>query len=293
MIVNLKNDPRNRTLLDKTLESPGSWRFWFLGLSFASVHRSISPVFPRRRAVQGGAMGWIDALFPADCAGCGSRGALVCRTCLTGLSGPAVPAWPSPTPPGMPPPWAVAAYADPCRALLIAYKEHGAVGLRRALAVPLAASIGAAWEMAGRTATELFDSRILVVPVPSAGRAVRTRGDDVVLGLTRRAAANVRRAGVEVMVVPALRHARAVADSAGLTAGARAANLADAFVVRSRARGVVNGATVFLADDLVTTGASLAESARALRAAGASVVGAATVAATQRHRAGLPSTGLG
>jgi predicted amidophosphoribosyltransferase len=40
---------------------------------------------------------------------------------------------------------------------------------------------------------------------------------------------------------------------------------------------------VIITDDLITTGASLAESARALRAAGARVVGAATVAATQRR----------
>lgn len=246
-------------------------------------------------------MGWIDALFPTDCAGCGSRGALVCGACLTLLAGAALPAWPSPAPPGLPPPWAVAPYADPCRALLIAYKEDGAVGLRRVLAVPLAASIGTAWEAARRTATAPLDPLLTVVPVPSARRAVRTRGDDVVLGLSRRAAAIVRRTGVEVVVLPALRHRRPVADSAGLTATARAANLAEAFVVRPRARAAINGATVILADDLVTTGASLAESARALRAAGASVVAAATVAATQRrdrgmewtHGTGLPSSGLG
>lgn len=228
-------------------------------------------------------MSLLDVVFPTDCAGCGARGAIGCGACLTALSGRAALAWPCPSPVGLPPPWAVAAYVDPCRALLLAYKERGAVGLRGALAVPLAAAICAAWQAAQHTTSQAGSARLLVVPVPSAGRAVRMRGDDVVLGLTRRAAAVARQSGVEVRVVQAVRHGRKVADSAGLTAPARAANLAGAFVVRHQWRHTVAGSTVILADDLITTGATLAESARALRAAGAAVVGAATVAATQRR----------
>jgi predicted amidophosphoribosyltransferase len=168
---------------------------------------------------------------------------------------------------------------------LLAYKERGAVGLRAALAVPLAASIRAGLDGVSDPPGTV-GARVLVVPVPSAGRAVRARGDDVVLVVTRLAAAIARRAGADVRVVPALRHGRAVADSAGMTAAGRAANLADAFVVRRQTEKLMSGATVVLADDLITTGVTLAESARALRAAGASVVGAATVAATQRRGKG-------
>jgi predicted amidophosphoribosyltransferase len=229
-------------------------------------------------------MSLLDLAFPTDCAGCGARGALGCASCLATLAGAATPAWPHPVPVGLPPPWAVTVYADPSRALLLAYKERGATGLRGALAVPLAASILAAWQ-ATRLAQPagLGAGPVLLVPVPSAPRSVRERGDDVVLGLTRRAASISRRGGGNLRVMPALRHSRVVADSAGLGAGARAANLAGALVVRRRMAAAIVGSTVILTDDLITTGASLAESARALRAAGAHVVAAATVAATQRR----------
>jgi predicted amidophosphoribosyltransferase len=87
-----------------------------------------------------------------------------------------------------------------------------------------------------------------------------------------------------VQVVPALRHRRAVADSAGLTSAQRAANLAGAFAVRPGYPRLLAGRRVVVVDDLVTTGVTLAECADALRGAGADVVAVATVAATARRQ---------
>jgi predicted amidophosphoribosyltransferase len=121
----------------------------------------------------------------------------------------------------------------------------------------------------------------VLVPIPSSAAAVRERGRDVVLALARRAAWTLRRDGVPVVVTPALRHGRRVADSAGLDAAGRAANLAGAFVLRRRAMPSCGAAVVV--DDLITTGATIAEAAGVLRAAGVPVVAAVAVAATKRR----------
>ena len=73
-------------------------------------------------------------------------------------------------------------------------------------------------------------------------------------------------------------NAPAYATRPAWTPTARQANLAGGFRLRAGAR-----RPVVLVDDLVTTGSSLAEAARVL-AAGVPVLGAATVAATERRQ---------
>ncbi|WP_225991356.1 ComF family protein [Actinomadura montaniterrae] len=92
----------------------------------------------------------------------------------------------------------------------------------------------------------------------------------------------LRAGGVPVVAVGGLRQCRRVADQAGLGARARRDNLSGALEAVGRA--ALAGRRVVLVDDVITTGASLAEAARALRAAGADVVAAATVAATPLRR---------
>ncbi|MFV2172424.1 phosphoribosyltransferase family protein [Actinomadura sp. LOL_016] len=120
---------------------------------------------------------------------------------------------------------------------------------------------------------------VWVVWVPSGRRALRRRGRDATGEVVRVAVRRLRAEGVAVRAVDALRQRRRVADQAGLTAARRAANLRGAIEVRAP----VAGRRVVLVDDVVTTGASLSEAARALRAAGAELVGAATVAMTPRR----------
>jgi predicted amidophosphoribosyltransferase len=169
----------------------------------------------------------------------------------------------------------MATYDGAVRGLLLVYKEDGVVALRRPLGVALAAAVQAAG-VADAAPT-------LLVPVPSSRAARRERGRDAVADLAAVARTQLLASGCSVAVAPALRHLRRVADSAGLGALARAANLSGAFAVPAGRAQKVAGRRVVLVDDLITTGTTLAECAMALRAAGADVVGAATVAATRRR----------
>lgn len=224
-----------------------------------------------------------DLVLPASCAGCAVGYGLLCPPCAQALAGPAEVRWPSPSPSGLPPPYAVADYAGAARAALLAHKEDG----RRALAAPLGAALAAAV----RTASGLEPGRerpagtgaLLLVPVPSTRAACRRRGHDPVRRMALAAAAVLRRTGTPATVLPTLRQARSVGDQAGLSARERAANLTGALAVPPAYSRLLAGRAVIVVDDVVTTGATLAEAARALRGAGADVRAAAVVAATRRR----------
>jgi predicted amidophosphoribosyltransferase len=230
----------------------------------------------------------VDLVLPGGCAGCGSAsaagdgGTLLCAVCRRELGGPARLVWPTPVPAALPSPWAVADYDGAARGAILAHKEEGRFGLARPLGDALARAV-----TAGLATVSVSGHRrapVALVPVPSRRTAVRGRGQDATLRLTRRAAATVRRDGSDVEVLPVVRIVRAMADQAGLDANERAANLREALAVPHRLASHVQGRTVVVVDDVITTGASIDETARALRAAGADVVCAAVVAATRRRR---------
>ncbi|WP_212747357.1 ComF family protein, partial [Streptomyces montanus] len=97
---------------------------------------------------------------------------------------------------------------------------------------------------------------------------VRARGHDPARRIALAAAGELRRAGMPARVLAVLRQRRAVADQSGLNSRQRLDNLAGALEVASGGvRLMSRGARVVLVDDLMTTGASLAEASRALRVA--------------------------
>jgi predicted amidophosphoribosyltransferase len=171
----------------------------------------------------------------------------------------------------------------------VAFKDGDRRDLRTVLAPMLSDAVGAALTTEPRVRAVLAcgNGPVFVVPVPSSPKAVRRRGDAPLELLTRAAVAQTARSEHEVTVSPALRLCRRVADQAGLDHRQRAANLERAMEVHPRWRASVKGVTCLLTDDVVTTGATLAEASRALRAGGAVHIVAATVAATQRR--GIPA----
>jgi predicted amidophosphoribosyltransferase len=214
----------------------------------------------------------LDLVVPVVCAGCGAGPDFLCGSCRAALSGPGRLVRPSPAPPGLPVVAAAATYDGVVRSALIAHKERGVLRLAGPLGGALATAV-AALPLAGPAPAALR-----LVPVPSRPAVVRARGHDPT---ARIAAAAARRLGPGVRVARLLRQGRRVADQSGLDALARARNLEGALRVRGRPGST--GLPVVVVDDLVTTGASLAEAARALDGCGFVVLGAAVVAATVRR----------
>ncbi|MEU3408597.1 phosphoribosyltransferase family protein [Streptomyces sp. NPDC006670] len=227
--------------------------------------------------------GWWQELaglvLPAACAGCGAARSLLCGACRAALggagAGPVCPAVGG-VRPVLPPVYAAARYEGPVRAVVLAHKERGALPLAGPLGAALAAAVAAARARAGEGGG---GGELVLVPVPSARRTVRARGHDPARRIALAASRRLRRAGRPARVAPVLRLRRRVADQAGLGARQRRENLAGALEVRPGGMRMAAGARIVLVDDVVTTGATLEEAARALRAAGLRADAAAVVAA--------------
>lgn len=237
---------------------------------------------PRR-----GLRGWwargLEVLFPARCAVCeaplqGAPNAWFCEACWGKVAPPGVggcarcgvplPALGPAAGPGLagpaegwtcvechraPPPFdlarAVGAYDGALAAGVRLLKYRHQTGLAQAL-VAAAPSPGVLWAVD------------VVAPVPLHPGRLRRRGYNQSAWLARAVA---RRAGLATEDL--LARTRATTTQVGLNREARARNVKGAFRAERPER--VAGRTVLLVDDVITTGATAAACARALKAAGA------------------------
>jgi len=154
---------------------------------------------------------------------------------------------------------AAARYEGPLREALHALKFGGRRALARPLADLLVEQCGAA-----------LPADAVVVPVPLGRDRERARGFNQAALIAGRAAKRLG-LGLERRW---LARVRATSPQSELAAAERSANVRGAF----RASPEVRGRHVLLVDDVMTTGATLAECARAVAAAGAARVGVLAVA---------------
>ncbi|WP_159618041.1 ComF family protein [Arthrobacter zhaoguopingii] len=257
-------------------------------------------------------------ILPTSCVGCGRRDTSLCRPCRRAfrratvrpfraeagagslpLRDPATPETRTGAPPGAGdvgggfeplPVVAAGSYGGVVARALLAFKNAGHTDLAR----PLAAALGGAL-LAARAG--LPAGPCLLVPVPTRGRSLRRRGYDplglLLDGLRRRGElpAGSRlarpvghrhpgmRAGGRSAGIPWFAAARRGGQK-GLGRRGRQENVAGSMRVRRRYRGRLQGVQCLVVDDVLTTGATLAEAVRALRAEGAAVAGAVVLAAT-------------
>ncbi len=203
---------------------------------------------------------WRDTHFitGAACAKCGAplvgeapgrlapvaEGADVCESCRR-------------RPPGWDAGAATVLYTGPARRVVLGFKHGDRLDMRETLAE---------WMLPA--AQPLLARADLVAPVPVHWRRMLRRRYNQSAELAR---ALARRSG-RTLVVDLLRRQRFTTPQEGLDRHARATNQSGAFVVSPRHRGRVEGRSVLVVDDVLTTGATLSACAEALRAAGAARV---------------------
>jgi ComF family protein len=148
--------------------------------------------------------------------------------------------------------WVAFRYATPIAQAIVELKFHGRLAPAHLLG----------GLMAQRLARRPEPLPELLIPVPLAPGRLRRRGYNQALELARPLARVL-----SLPLAPAIaRRVRATREQTRLDAVGRRLNVLGAFAVDARA---VRGRHVALLDDVVTTGATMAELARAVREAGA------------------------
>ncbi len=252
----------------------------------APMDRDLGPALRRARRRLGR---WLDHLAPRGCATCGRPlppGTFpgLCAGCVADLPGARRPrcarcGHPTDRPasactacagadprPGAPDATLAAAdYAPPLDRVVTALK----FGRQLALARPLGELLAARW--LGALPAIPLD---ILVPVPLAERRLAQRGFNQSLEMARAMSASLARP--LPVVHGRLLRVRDTPPQSELGLAERRANLHGCFACAGR----LDGMRVGLVDDVMTSGSTLAEAARALRAAGAASVVAIVVART-------------
>ena len=168
-------------------------------------------------------------------------------------------------------------YREELSQSILAFKRHGQGQLRSVLSKILAGALAAAYS---------GTDRMVLVPVPTSAGAYRKRGFSPVHLLLAGAPWSI--SGRHPEYLDALRKVRnprtgnSLGGQKGLGRGDRSRRVRGSMRSARGARGrALRGRQCIIVDDVLTTGATLAEAARAIHEAGGIVRGAVVLAATR------------
>ncbi|MDQ0922821.1 ComF family protein [Pseudarthrobacter sp. W1I19] len=230
-----------------------------------------------------GAFGDLLALLvPVDCVCCGAEDRALCVSCDRNIR--RLTYQPFRAEQGAPalmdvggtvllPVVAAGVYREELAQALLSFKRHGQHGLGNSLGRALGAAV--------RTATAGMQE-ICLVPVPTSNAAFLKRGFSPVHLLLRKVPRQIP--GLPVLNVLEKTDGGILqlpGGQKGLDRGGRARRVRGSMRVRGRALAQLAGRRCVIVDDVLTTGATLSEAARALHFAGAVVAGAVVLAATR------------
>lgn len=191
-------------------------------------------------------------LFPQACVGCGKPGMRMCGECkdewsrapqrVTTLTDPHVPVW------------SLGEFGGVRRKTIINLKERGRTDAVRYLGPVVAAAVE------HLKALGEVEEDIVLLPAPTRMRSAQQRGGDPVELICRASGLRTERV---------LWHRPSVADSVGLDVSQRRRNLSgNVFLTR------IPSSAVLIVDDVITTGATLAESVAVLTSGNVKIRGA-------------------
>ena len=196
-----------------------------------------------------------ELIFPTRCLGCSALGLVICSQCRAywhphiyrqrSKNSPAIPIY------------SAISYSPMAGKILLAAKENG---ISQADALIYGALLHALQYFQREQGGDFL------IPIPSRKSVSRQRGRQFVTALAMQVSATTGLA-VENNLI----HTRSVRDQSSLDAHRRQENIAKSL----RSKNFLNNRAIII-DDLVTTGATLQESVRALRLSGIEVAGAVT-----------------
>lgn len=210
-----------------------------------------------------------ELIYPNICICCGKTGAKICHNCSKYWL-----AKPNKSKVENNCLFFVTTYDETTSPIILAAKELGNMEAVKLIAVSITSSISFAILNLG------LSQPIYLVTIPSQLSEIRRRGRDHIEDLVQEVITQLRQQNIDAIFLPILKPIKKIKDQSDLNGLQRKENMSHAFIVKSSP---ISQSAVILIDDLVTTGASIQEGARALAEAKITIDAVVTACAVGRN----------